>query len=86
MKKVYTKPEILFEDFSLSDSIAMGCAQKINSPHGWIANSCGYEFAPGMKIFTEKVSGCDIKIVDGSDQFNGICYHVPTDANSLFNS
>lgn len=82
MKKTYSKPDILFEDFSLSVSIAANCEEETN----FAKDQCGYRFAPGMVIFLEGVTGCTTKIEDGSDSYNGICYHNPSDINNLFNS
>ena len=84
MKKTYEKPMIIFEDFSLSTSIAAGCEVINKNPS--LADSCGYipnDRWTGEPIFTTTISGC------GSTQsgdFDGLCYHVPTEDNNLFNS
>ena len=83
MKKCYSKPQIMFEDFSVSTNIATDCKTQVLSVPG----SCGVEFIPGvMTIFLENVSGCDVQIVDGSPEYDGICYYNPTPSNSVFNS
>lgn len=85
MKKIYTKPEIMFEDFTLSNAIASGCEEKTNLPS---SNQCGMDFS-GMTVFMDGMSGCtDIKVdnVGGDGEFNGICYHVPSGDNNLFTS
>lgn len=80
MKKIYSKPEILFEDFSLSISITAGC----DIEHGTQAeNECGYYFGRDGIIFTETVDGCQYKKPDG---YNNLCYHIPTETSDLFNS
>lgn len=86
MKKTYSKPEIMFEDFTLSVNIASGCDTKVE---GHSSGSCGYSTG-GVIVFLETVTGCLDGIalpkeMDGTH--NGICYHTPTDdfAN-LFNS
>lgn len=83
MKKAYLKPEIVFEDFSLSTSIAAGCEVIVPTPH---SGTCGYAYegGGGDTIFVTDVTGCGIKIDDDSN--NGFCYHVPIESNSLFNS
>jgi len=84
MKKVYSKPEIVFENFSLSTNIAGDCEEKTNLLS---SNICGMDFS-GLNVFLEGITGCsDIKIgnVGGDGEFNGICYHVPYGEN-LFNS
>lgn len=48
------------------------------------ANQCGMDFGMDV-IFTQAVSGCSKKI-DDSGAYNGVCYHVFTDANRLFSS
>ena len=78
MKKAYTKPEIIFDDFSLATTIAAGCA-KPTGPH---ENSCGIEYRPGLILFTAEPI-CNTTSPDGSD---GFCYHVPQPDTKLFNS
>lgn len=85
MKKVYEKPEIMFESFILSTNIAAGCEIVIDN-HS--SGSCGYEYegGSGTTMFTvalgEKI--CNIPIDD--DEKNTFCYHVPIQTNNLFNS
>lgn len=100
MKKAYNKPEIIFEDFSLSTNIAGDCdvIDGVNAAYG----SCGIEL-PGIGIVF--VTGvCERKendpdnlvyvTVTGSDgsyspnigPYDSICYHVPQQNNNLFNS
>lgn len=84
MKKRYSKPEIMFEDFSVSNSIAGGC-NAIISGHSY--GTCPYktmdEFLGEVNIFIEDFAVCTTVEADG--EHNGICYHVPYD-NNLFNS
>ena len=85
MKKAYTKPEIMFEDFTLSSSIAGTCEEDTNV-HSM--GNCGMDFS-GLMVFLDGMGGCtDIKVdnVGGDGDFNGICYHVPSGDNNLFNS
>ena len=81
MRKAYSKPQIMFEDFTLSTNIAAGCEVKTNTPS---QEQCGYgeEFF-GYPIFTKEVTGCINLVQDG---FNSICYHNPSDLQNLFNS
>ena len=79
MKKADTKPEIIFDDFSLATTIAAGCAVHNNLPS---KSTCGYEYRPGLNVFVD--SGvCNVEQPDG---WNGFCYHIPLDSNNLFNS
>lgn len=85
MRKSYTKPQILFENFALSTNIASGC-ETISGLQA--AGNCGFDFS-GLMVFVSKETGCsDIQVAPGGDdgEFNGICYHVPTETNNLFNS
>lgn len=83
MKRAYVKPQILFENFALSTNIASGCTA-ISDMHS--SGTCGYDFS-GLMVFLYGVSGCgDVEIDANIGEFNGICYHVPIETSSLFNS
>lgn len=83
MKKNYTKPEIVFENFLASTNIAAGCEVKTNMPS---VDNCAYsytdEFAGQLNLFLADVNLCTDKEADG---YNGFCYHVPFGEN-IFNS
>lgn len=81
MKKTYAKPHIMFEDFSLSTSIAVACEYKAKHTE----YSCAYEdeFLEQI-IFTAEVSTCETKMADGA--YNEICYHVPLESSNIFAS
>lgn len=79
MKKIYSKPEIMFEDFTLSENIAGDCENKISNPTDGV---CGYPSRNG-EIFMDYITGCNYKQPDG---YNDLCYHVPTEYSDLFNS
>ena len=83
-KKPYQKPEIVYEDFSLSTNIAGNCDTIIdNSSQG----ACAYitVYAGATKhVFVDTVQACTTKDADGD--YNGICYHVPVETTNLFNS
>ena len=85
MKKEYSTPDILFESFSLNENIAsanMNCTRNITNQY---SGNCGLQY--GNKIvFTVEAAGCRVKIEDGSPIFDGLCYHIPTGDNKLFNS
>lgn len=83
MRKTYSKPEIVFEDFSVTANIASGCEKFANAAYG----SCGVEFIPGvMNIFLEGIDGCTLVIQDGSDEHNKLCYYNPSPSNNVFTS
>lgn len=85
MKKVYNKPEIVFEDFSMSTNIAGDCEVKTWTPN---SGTCAYkymdEFLGEVKLFLSTISDCTTVEADG--EYNGFCYHVPTESKNLFNS
>ena len=82
MKKAYNKPQIVFDSFELSQSIAAGCEIITKLPS---ENACGVVL-PGDRgpTFVSEMTGCKRTEVDGD--YNGICYHVPNDANNVFSS
>ncbi len=78
MKKTYTKPQIVFDSFELSQSIAR-CeiiSNVVKEVCGW------YDEESGMTIFVAGV--CEWTSQD--DTYAGICYHVPAEAYNLFSS
>lgn len=85
MKKEYSTPDILFESFSLNENIASAsgaCTRNITNQY---SGNCGLQY--GNKIvFTVAAAGCRVKIEDGSPVFDGLCYHIPSGENKLFNS
>ena len=82
MKKKYSAPDIAFESFALSASIA-----SCDVPAVYGEGQCGYKFAPGVIIFVEQEHGCGTPTEDGSKEYNGICYDVPSEnLDQLFTS
>jgi len=81
MKKIYAKPEIVFESFSVSASIAANC-EKIVTPQLY---SCGVNYPGVGVIFTDEAQGC-IKKMEDTVMGDGYCYHVPTESANMFNS
>lgn len=83
MKKAYSKPEIFFEDFTLTTNIAGTCEHKTDNPSMW---QCSVN-ASGINVFLPDITGCEFVVgaAGGDGEFNSICYHVPYGEN-LFNS
>lgn len=77
MKKAYSKPEIAFESFTLSQCIAT-CEVKTNTP---AVRQCGYYGDFDTAIFVSGVEGCEATVQESDE----LCYHT-FEANSLFNS
>ena len=77
MKKTYTKPEIMFEDFSLSTSIALGC--EFAAHHA--QDQCAFEEPYFGEFIFVNDAVCTVKVPDGYD---GLCYHVPSPSQNIF--
>ena len=82
MKKKYQKPQILFEDFTLSTDIAVGCTTINGLPS---ENECGMPLGP-TTVFVQTIGGCVLKVAAAEGVYNEVCYHVPMDSKRLFNS
>ena len=81
MKKHYEAPEIYFDDFSLSTSIAGSCTYIVNNASKY---TCAYHDVRQDKyVFTADIGAC---ITKNEGEYNGICYHNPYDTTDLFNS
>lgn len=84
MKKVYSKPEIEFESFVLCTNIAGDCDKIVGNP---TKGSCGVPGSSGEMLFSTTVSGCGLDWAGlNGDDYDGFCYHMPTEDNALFNS
>lgn len=83
MKKVYTKPAIMFEAFTLSTNIAACQNEAVFADN--VANGCkGYlDEQFGVVIFTSEATGCQYTPGQINDQ---LCYDVPTISLNLFGS
>lgn len=85
MKKVYEKPSIIIENFSLTTSVASNCENKTNTPsQGACALIWEDEFLGKIEVFYSTMGACKTHEDDG--EYNGICYHVPSESYNLFNS
>ena len=73
MKKVYSKPEIFFECFRMSSSIANTCAvPTVDEP--FEPNGMGFEIFVNNCAFTP------------DDERDGVCYQNPNDDTRIFSS
>ena len=87
MKKLYTKPEIMFESFLMSANIAAGCENINSNP---TVDKCAYiipgtEFSAEKHVFSANVGdACTTKNDNG--KYDYLCYHTPTDTTNLFSS
>lgn len=82
MKKKYTKPQIIIENFTMSTNIAGDCTFIIDNQS---YQTCAYIDRSGNFIFTSDLDGVCTRVE--SDGCNDtVCYHVPLETNDLFNS
>ena len=80
MKKTYVKPEIAFDDFTLSNTIAASCENYNNLPS---LGQCGYNAFGANVFYSAGMSGCeDWEFV----KIKGILYEFGVAWNGLFNS
>ncbi len=80
MKKAYTKPEIIFDSFELTESIAAGCSYITSNMAPYECAVLDKEF--GFTLFSD-YNNCDSTPPGGNDS---ICYHVPTADYSVYTS
>lgn len=80
MKKTYSKPDIVFESFSLCTSIAAGCEAPVESD--------GTVKFGRVSLFTNELEACGRKPnQDGAfPEYNGLCYHNPSETYNAFTS
>lgn len=78
MKKTYVRPEVYFESFELSASIAAGCEAVSNSAQ----NVCAiFDKDLGVEVFAKGV--CKYTPPNGSEK---PCYDVPQANYNVFTS
>lgn len=85
MKKKYSKPDIMFESFTLSNCVAGACAGGAELLAG--DYECGKLFSDGNAVFGTGMTGCTIEVTmdqDGDGQWGEYCYHVPANLLNLF--
>lgn len=83
MKKTYTKPDIMFDSFSMCTSIASTCEVEA----AFQQNVCGVQMGENQTLFVTGLdSVCSWLVEDGSAEFNFLCYHVPSDNYNVFGS
>lgn len=74
MKKAYSKPLIVFEDFHLSANIAASCGKPTNHAK-YVCQPL-----PGSNVFLEA------RLCEFTPDDAGLCYQVPTDDTVIFTS
>ena len=83
MKKAYTKPAIMFEDFTLSTNIAADCEHQNVLP-SLGQTGCGIDFG-NLVVFVENVL-CSLSVGVDDGKYNTICYNIPAGGENIFTS
>lgn len=82
MKKTYIKPQIAFESFQLSTSIAASCALLGSQAAQYVCPVTDPD--SGFTIFADgATSACDTVPVGGNDS---VCYDIPVANWNVFSS
>lgn len=77
MKKTYSKPQIMFEAFTLSTNIASGCGVITKLPS---EGTCGFtpeRWPADVIIFNMDVSGSNCTTAP-CGEYDGLCYDNPS--------
>lgn len=89
MKKVYTKPVLMMEDFNLSQSIAHNCGDNLDWDHA----NLKYKGSCGWDVDQDNNTGHDVYFMDGQSvctiptlDAEGVCYNNPGGGFNIFNS
>ena len=82
MKKSYLKPQIVFDSFMLSESIATHCTAISHQAEKMCAVQLSGSFGD-MSLFYSEVPGCTTTTPSLLDT---VCYDVPNDTRNVFSS
>ena len=85
MKEQYVKPTIIFESFSLTQSIAKDCGDEHTGTLGQSTHYDRYTCAWDLGDFTIFLSHCDMAL-DEDEEIEGFCYNNPEGGQSIFSS
>ncbi len=80
MKKPYSKPQIAYVSFELSQSIAAGCEFISNNAY----EACPITVEEGFVLFS--TGACLTTPVDVGMDKDRFCYHIPSDDSRVFSS
>ena len=89
MKKEYSKPGIIIENFELVQNIAAGCGaaheSDWGSPTHWSKATCGWEIIEGVIAWTKDSGVCN-DFYGENEGIGGICYNHPEGGATIFSS
>ena len=90
MKKQYSKPGIIIEDFTIAQNIA-SCNvphySDLGGPNQWSKTSCGWIIDKEMNLIAwlDGSSKCTVPYGE-NDTYKGICYNNYSDGVEIFGS
>ena len=92
MKLKYTKPALVLELFSMTQSIATGCTAEdpanpnstVGDPNIWNKQECGWAIDDNIIIWLEAPICNDY--AGAEEDIDGICYNNPDGGNLIFAS
>lgn len=84
MKKQYSKPVIIIDDFTMAQNIATNCGNAGGNKHNHADKfSCSWDI-DGMTVFTDE-NICEYAL-EPDESFGDICYNNPDGGTSVFGS
>lgn len=89
MKKTYKAPELFFEEYELSTSIAGNCGYKLyqDKVYSGSYQTCRVEFGGEDFVFTTEANGCTISPdYAWGEEGSTVCYEAYSTSMMLFNS
>lgn len=89
MKKIYSKPAMQVEYFTMSQNIAAGCnavtgGNSLGKPTHGDRGSCGWDVG-GAIAWVGEGTGCNFPC-DENSEANGVCFNNPSGGNTIFSS
>ena len=85
MKKQYSKPGIIIEDFAIAQNIASNCGNAGGHRHTHAYQDVCTWMVEDVAVFTDSNFNCEIPIMPG-ERFEDICYNNPDGGISIFGS
>lgn len=90
MKKQYSKPGIIIEDFTISQNISSGCGVPggggpLGKPAHWSKETCAWDMG-NITVFLDTMKVCEDIQLGPDDEFEGICYNNPEGGATIFSS
>lgn len=89
MKKEYSKPGIIIEDFNIIQNVSLGSCgitheTQFGSPTHWNNKECGWQDNLGSVYWVSKPA-CETTIPENTP-IDGVCYNNPGGGMNIFGS